>query len=229
MRYKLLVSHLLLIFLTFGFSGKKQSIDERSFRHHFLATSLPGDERYGYGVSLLADLDKDGDLDFVTCVKQDSIYWFENKGSGEWERHAVGKINQVQLGSAIMDVDKDGWPDIIIGGYWYQNPQNPRNSSFKMYNYDQHIQTEIHDIATEDIDGDGQEEIIVLGDREGCYWYKIPPQPKQDGDWTRYTIALDVMRENDAIHSGFWPGGIGDLDNDGDKDIAKSDNNFSLK
>lgn len=216
-------SFIYLHLLTFALIGKKEPIDGNSFKHHFLSTALPGDERYGYGVSLLVDLDKDGDLDFVTCVRLDSIYWFENKGSGEWERHAVGKINTVQLGSAVMDVDNDGWPDIIIGGYWYQNPKNPRDALFKRFKYDQRIETEIHDIVTADMDGDGQEEIIVLGDKEGCFWYKIPPQPVQDMDWDRHTITMDVLKEKDAIHSGFWPAGIGDLDNDGDMDIVLPD------
>ncbi|MDN3690088.1 FG-GAP repeat domain-containing protein [Cyclobacterium jeungdonense] len=212
-----------LLLLTVTLIGKKEPINGDSFQHHFISTSLPGNEQWGYGVSLLEDLDRDGDLDFVTAVKLDSIYWFENKSSEEWVRHTVGKINTVQLGSAVKDVDNDGWPDIIIGGDWYQNPKNPRDAPFKRFKYDGRIENEIHDIVLADIDGDGQEEIVVSGDKEGCFWYKIPPQPSQDTDWERHTITMDVVKEKDAIHSGIWPAGIDDLDNDGDLDIVLPD------
>ncbi|WP_439482335.1 FG-GAP repeat domain-containing protein [Cyclobacterium plantarum] len=212
-----------LLLLAIAFLGEKEAINGDSFKHHFISNELPGDENWGYGISILEDLDNDGDLDFVTAVKSDSIYWFDNRGSEEWVRHAVGKINTVQLGSAVTDVDGDGWPDIIIGGDWYQNPKNPKDAPFKRFKYDRRIENEIHDIVLADIDGDGQDEIVVSGDKEGCFWYKIPPHPVQDIDWERHTITMDVLKGNEAIHSGIWPAGIDDLDNDGDVDLVLPD------
>ena len=204
--------------------GKQISIDTNMFRHHFIATDLPGDAKWGYGVSLLADIDNDGDPDYVTCVLHDSIYWFENNVNvnGEWVRHTVGKIFTSQLGSAVLDIDGDGWLDVITGTTWYQNPRNPRESLFKKIVYDSKIGV-MHDIVTADVNGDGKTDIVVLGDNDGCFWYEIPADPLKESDWNRHLITMDVLVEKDGIHGGFFPAGINDLDGDGDVDIVLPD------
>ncbi|HBQ84362.1 MAG: hypothetical protein A2X03_01010 [Bacteroidetes bacterium GWA2_40_15] len=201
-----------------------RSIDTTMFRHHFIATDLPGDAKWGYGVSLFADIDNDGDPDYVTCVLQDSIYWFENNVNvnGEWARHTVGKILTSQLGSAIMDIDGDGWLDVITGTTWYQNPRNPRESLFKKIVYDSKIGV-MHDVVTADVNGDGKTDIVVTGDKDGCFWYEIPGDPLKESNWNRHLITMDVLVEKDGIHGGFFPAGISDLDGDGDADIVLPD------
>ena len=214
-----------------GHFSKEGSISEEqnnssgivAFKHHFITRDLPGDESSGYGVSSLGDLDNDGDLDYATCAKLDSIYWFENTGDGEWVKHTVGKILTTQLGSTMADIDGDGWQDLVIGGTWYHNPQNPHSEFFTKLVYDDRIVREIHDIVLADINGDGSLDVVVLGDKEGCFWYDIPDQPLQGGNWQRHVITMDVLTDKDAIHSGFFPAGISDLDGDGDVDIVLPD------
>lgn len=228
-------SHLLLMVIFFSVScnrrstpassevGAEKTIGVNMFRHHYIAQNLPEDKEWGYGVSSLGDIDNDGDLDYASCVHQDSIYWFENTGTDEWPRHSVGKILTTQLGSAMTDVDGDGWEDLIVGGTWYHNSQNPRDAVFTEFVYDDRIAREIHDIVLADMNGDGRQDVVVSGDKEGCFWYEIPEQPLQEANWTRHTITMDVLTDNDAIHSGFFPAGIGDLDGDGDVDIVLPD------
>lgn len=232
-------SIVILFILFFGFltacnlgdSEINYGISEEMFRHHFIATEMPTgeDKGWGYGTPSMADFDNDGYLNFSFGVRGDSIYWFEFREWGDWKRHSVGELPVRTLGTISMDVDGDDWPDIITGGYWYRNPQNPRESNFEMYKYDSRITSEIHDIVEADIDGDGQDEIIVLGDSEGLFWYKIPDNPLQYSDWLRTTITLDILRDNEAIHGGFSPNGVADLTGNGYADIVLPDRWFENK
>ena len=204
-------------------SSEPPAITADLFEHHYIADDMPTAPGWGYGVASQADFDQDDDLDFAFGVRGDSVYWFEHESSENWTRHTVGPLPIRTLGGAAMDVDGDGWKDIVIGGYWYRNPQNPQVSRFEIYRYDDTIENEIHDVVTADVSGDGNLDVAVLGDAEGAYWYEVPAEPTADENWPRHTITMDVLEGNDAIHSGFFPKGIGDLDGDGDADVVLPD------
>jgi hypothetical protein len=103
------------------------------FRHHFINTDLPlfnnGD--WGdYGQAILVDLDNNGKLDFVCGrgrIPGDTLFWFENTGDPDkWIKHIVGHEQWTDVGAAALDVDGDGFKDIICSGVWFKNPGNPR-------------------------------------------------------------------------------------------------------
>jgi len=193
------------------------------FEHHYVVNDLPGDRDWGYGTPALADFDSDGDLDYAFGVREENIYWFETVENGEWKRHVAGPLPIRTLGGMALDVDGDMWSDIVIGGYWYRNTQNPRDQRFEVYRFDSEIQQEIHDIVAADIDGDGHLDVVMSGDHEGTFWYRIPARPLQDVDWEKTTVTLDALTEHDAIHAGFFPKGVGDLDGDMDPDLVMPD------
>jgi VCBS repeat protein len=216
----------ILIVVNFGCENSENQniskIDESMFEHHYITQDLPGKSDWGYGCPTLADFDNDGDLDY-SFSRLEGIYWFENQDSETWLRHDVGKLAIVSLGADTMDVDGDGWVDIVVGGYWYRNSQNPKNIQFERYQYDNRIKTDVHDVVMADMDGDGKDDVVVTGEGEGLFWYAIPGNPIQDWNWERTTVTLDVLIKNDRIHAGFFPKGIGDLDGDGDKDVVLPD------
>jgi hypothetical protein len=198
------------------------NISANLFKHQYITTELPDRANSRYGTPALADFDRDGDLDYAFSIAADQLFWFEFK-NGEWIRHRAGPVPTSQLAGNVHDIDKDGWIDIVIGGAWFRNPQSPRQDPFTVFSYDDRIRTEIHDLVLADIDGDSSEDVIVLGDREGCFWYSIPANPSEKANWPRIEITLSVLDQNDDIHAGFFPRGIGDLDRDGDADVVMPD------
>jgi hypothetical protein len=216
---KFFVSCLSILFLLFSCAGDDSRIP--LFKHYTVSVDIPEyEETVRYGTPALGDFDNDGDIDFAMTVTRKDLLWFEFQGNHLWKMHKAGVIPTAQLGGGAYDVDKDGWIDIVVGGYWYRNPGDPVNRPFDRIPYDSAIDREIHDLVFEDINGDHLPDLVVLGDKEGLFWYEIPADPVHDSLWIKHTITLDVLDDNADIHGGFFPGGIGDLDNDGDNDIV---------
>ncbi|MEQ6117934.1 VCBS repeat-containing protein, partial [Reichenbachiella sp. MALMAid0571] len=192
------------------------------FEHHYVTQDLPGEADWGYGCPAMADFDRDGDLDYAFTGRE-GLYWFENQKNVKWIMHEVGVMPLRHLGATNFDVDKDGWEDIIIGGFWYRNPQNPKEKVFERYQFDETLDTNIHDIVMADMDGSGEQNLVLMGEGEGVVWYEVPEEARQDMAWKKSIITLDALPANDHIHSGFFPKGVDDLDGDGDNDLVLPD------
>lgn len=203
------------------FSCGQEPAEVPLFEHHLVSTDFTENlSSNRYGTPAMADFDNDGDLDFGMSIAGREVFWFEYLGDYQWKKHTIGNIPTMQLGGGARDIDGDGWQDMVMGGYWFRNPGNSDQEAFIRYRYDSMIDREIHDLVFNDLNGDGQEDLVVLGDKEGCFWYDIPADPLSDSVWTKHLITLDVHDTLSDIHGGFFPGGIGDIDGDGDPDIV---------
>jgi hypothetical protein len=198
---------------------------EFQFKHHFITRELPINERSvgDYGLTALVDLDGDGDLDFVLGGRPSQpsqLYWFEYQGADQWTQHLVGTNFLSDVGLAALDVDGDGWPDLICSGVWYRNPGKPRTQLFERLVFDANA-AGAHDILIADIDGDRKPDVVMMGDERtklnALCWYSIPKDPKQP--WLRHPIGPPV-------HGAITPSGVGDLDGDGDLDVLRADTWF---
>jgi len=162
------------------------------------------------GQTTLADVDRDGDLDWVVGCQGGDIWWFEYQGPGKWVKHLLGAKAPTVVGGTALDVDGDGWVDQVSGAAWYRNTGRPRAEQFKKY---PNGAISTHDNVAADIDGDGKLDVVGMSDSAGVFWYKIPADA---------TKKWQGRKVGPGVHGGIDPRGVGDIDGDGDNDIVRS-------
>lgn len=179
---------------------------------------------YSYGIAA-ADLDGDGDLDLTSAdaLPNNSLYWFENDGRGQFKRHFVQKDDPERLERhAIGDIDKDGQPDIVIVKnlfgdlLWFRNPGVLMDGKL----WDRHVITNkklpgAYDVALADYDADGDMDVAASSWRlsNNFVWCENDGTPA-DGEWKMHVIEAHV-KETRMIRAA-------DIDGDGDPDLVGS-------
>ena len=167
----------------------------------------------GFGQTSAIDIDRDGDVDFVSGRQFGDVFWFENQGSLKWVRHLIGEKARTDVGGVTFDVDRDGWVDQVSGGTWFRNPgQRDVTARWERIEIGA-IPT--HDNLAADIDGDGRLDLVSILDKSGVFWYGIPQDPKKH--WIEHKI-LGVTTPQ--CHGGI---AVGDVDGDGDMDVTRVD------
>lgn len=68
---------------------------EFRFKHSFGDRELTTD---AMGQTALVDLDRDGDLDFITGQRNGPITWYEYQGAQRWVRHRLGEDSPSDVG-----------------------------------------------------------------------------------------------------------------------------------
>ncbi len=171
---------------------------------------LIADERYE--AADVFDVNRNGRLDIVS-----GAYWYE--GPDFRKRHWIGEVRPegeyYDSFSAIpMDVDGDGWTDIIVGSWW--GPLRWRkNPGAAEGEWAERLIAEcgnIEAIVTGDVDGDGQMEIIPNTPGAPLVVYKLvtDAEGRGQGRFEAHTI---------------WPNaqghglGYGDVNGDGRGDF----------
>lgn len=176
-------------------------------------------------MTALVDLNHDGRLDFVCGGRQpkpERLYWFENRGTDDWVRHEVGINYQSDVGIAALDVDGDGWPDLVCSGVWFRNPAGKYDQPWERIVFAKDAGG-AHDILAADVDGDGRKDIVMMGNRpplKGLWWFKISADPRQP--WEKHYIGP-------GIHGAITPAGAGDIAGRGHLDIIRADTWFENK
>lgn len=168
-----------------------------------------------------ADLNKDGLMDIIA-----GYYWFE---APDWTRHEFAPSRTfdprkeysnsfLNLG---MDVNLDGWEDVVIvdypgePGFWFENPKN------KSGEWKKHIIADGMGISNEspgfiDVDGDGRLDILC-GDlaAKQIVWLQAPLNPGETA-WKRFPLSQPGVPGTEQYSHGI---GYGDINQDGFGDV----------
>ncbi len=165
-----------------------------------------------------ADIDSDGDLDLVSAsIAFDTIAWQENLlGDGsQWAFHVVDNAFNGAWSVDTADVDGDGDPDILGTAFLADTVSWYENVSGDGLLWEAHVIRDIDlrptAIHGADVDGDGDIDVIsgaLVFDT--LFWHE-----NVAGDGSVWLTRL-VWAGVEDPHSVY----AGDIDNDGDMDIA---------
>ena len=122
-------------------------------------------------------------------------------------------------GISLLDMDGDGFPDLLSGAYWYQNP-GPNGGEWKQHQFRTvGIHNEFVNDCGEwivDVDHDGLPDLVTVGwISNGLWWYRNPgPQATAAGaQWKAEKITDSFDTEG---------GAFADINGDGKPDLALS-------
>jgi hypothetical protein len=175
---------------------------------------------------VVADINSDTDLDVITTTHYQwtnnyNIHYLENVNNGtSWSYRSVDASLAGITGVAVANFDKgaDTDIDIVAAGIeagelkWYENTNIGNPPAFNTRYVDDAGIADPNDVLVMDVDDDGDNDFIVTGAKSGdLQWFERPDDP-YDNDWTIYNI--------DAGLAQAWRMAAGDIDGDGDTDIA---------
>ncbi len=166
----------------------------------------------------LGDVNHDGRVDIIAGSR-----WFE---APDWKAHILSQIDTILKTTDFshsflnfsMDVNQDGWIDLIRLGYpgkeivWYENPKN-QPGLWKMHPIFSDFGDENPTLM--DIDGDGRPDLV--GDDAVLHqliWIKSPSTG--DTAWQKMTVSPTGMQGVGQYTHGL---GVADMNNDGRPDI----------
>jgi len=184
----------------------------KQWRHHIICESLPGNA-WGTGGIGLADFTGNGILDVAVSRRQTkTAYWFELRPDGSWRQHVIGTSEHLArtLGAVAVDVDHDGFVDMVFSGVWFRNPGNlaeEPDTPWEPHEFDGGG----HDIIAADINGDGFADIVTF-DGKVLAWFD-----------TSNGLAKTVIADDLDVHGGVAPHGFGDISGKGLVDLVVPD------
>ena len=160
----------------------------------------------------VGDVDGDGRVEIVTRQQGKAgdqlVIW--KRGDGEsWRKRFIPCPRGEGL--ALADLDGDGRLDVVIGGRWYEPPEDILRDTWEEHVFAEWPPDAVVRVA--DMNKDGRRDVVLVRS-EGPYrlsWFEAPPDPRSGG-WTEHVVDDSV----DFAHSLV----VADMDNDGAPDIV---------
>ena len=187
-----------------------------------------------------ADIDLDGDLDiFVTDTTQPFVLTNDGAGRMTYDINRVPlELTRKNLYTVeLIDVDEDGFPDLLIAGHEHEGAASAVYWGDCFGQFDAARKTALAavpgfgvvvDIDAEDLDGDGQREIILTRTQESPWYEGFYLQVLASEDGYVFTDETSLRITGGSAPEGEWVRWlrIQDLNDDGHPDLW---NDFSWR
>jgi hypothetical protein len=171
---------------------------------------------------VVTDFNKDGKTDIVVRCVDACLRIFIQTSPEKWRVIRIDAPHHD--GTDVADIDKDGDPDIVINGLWFETPADLFSGIWIRHDYAPRWykqKTGLNGswfdnnckVAVNDIDEDGFPDIFISNAENTGYsicWYKNPGKDS-DKEWEEHVIGY-----MDFAHTLQ----IADMDNDGDRDVV---------
>ncbi len=167
------------------------------------------------------DIDGDGNGEIIVGGKSEheALVWYR---PATREKGVIVADGWYHVGMAIEDIDRDGIKEVVVGE---QLPKGSRQWAVVMYKaekdlrrpwaryvIDSDFEGGPHDIIFADVDGDGQNELLVIAcytSTPGIFIFK--KRGDSLASWQKHTVSLGYFTEGLSV---------GDLDGDGRLEIV---------
>ncbi len=174
-----------------------------TFRIHVL------NENSTYSACAVVDVNRDGKLDVFS-----GGWWYE---APTWQRHRVRDVQVIRgryddYANLPLDVNGDGWPDIVSANYRSQSLYWVEHPGESLGLWKKHVIAEPGAMETGrliDLDGDGQLDLLPNGVKFAAWWELT--KPGSPPAWVRHELPPEV-----AGHGI----GAGDINGDGRIDVV---------
>lgn len=169
----------------------------------------------------VGDIDLDGRLDVVARDQSafgktgNTIYVYRQENPRLWRKHEIPCPHGEGL--KLSDIDRDGDPDILIGGQWFENTRGTAVGGWREHVYTRAWTEPDAKVEMADINGDSRLDVVLApaelrGETYKVAWYEAPADPT-NSNWAEHVIVHSIET---VIHSL----GVGDFDRDGRVDVA---------